>query len=113
MQAERDYDLNRAAELKYGTLVSLQAQLNKVEDELAAKSSSGSGMLREEVTEDDISEVISRHAHPSHFLLHVLWSYCWPILPLFWFCCGGKHHRSRLPPKGMALHTHRTSGGAA
>jgi ATP-dependent Clp protease ATP-binding subunit ClpB len=64
MQAERDYDLNRAAELKYGTLVSLQAQLNKVEDELAAKSSSGAGMLREEVTEDDISEVISRCASP-------------------------------------------------
>lgn len=60
VQAERDYDLNRAAELKYGTLVSLQAQLHKVEDELAAKSSSGGGMLREEVTEDDISEVISR-----------------------------------------------------
>ena len=58
VQAERDYDLNRAAELKYGTLVSLQSQLRDVEAELAARSSGG--MLREEVTEDDISEVISR-----------------------------------------------------
>ena len=58
MQAERDYDLNRAAELKYGTLVSLQKQLKDVEDELKGKE--GSGMLREEVTEEDISEIISK-----------------------------------------------------
>ena len=42
--------------------MSLQSQLSKVEEELAAKSSSGAGMLREEVSEDDISEVISRCA---------------------------------------------------
>ena len=32
--AEREYDLNRAAELKYGTLVGLQKQLQKMEDDL-------------------------------------------------------------------------------
>jgi ATP-dependent Clp protease ATP-binding subunit ClpB len=58
VQAERDYDLNRAAELKYGTLVSLQSQLGEVEAELAGRSAGA--MLREEVTEDDISEVIAR-----------------------------------------------------
>jgi len=35
--AERDYDLNRAAELKYGTLLQLQRQLKEAEEELAAK----------------------------------------------------------------------------
>jgi ATP-dependent Clp protease ATP-binding subunit ClpB len=58
VQAERDYDLSRAAELKYGTLVSLQNQLKAVEDELRGKE--GSGMLREEVTPEDISEIISK-----------------------------------------------------
>jgi ATP-dependent Clp protease ATP-binding subunit ClpB len=58
VQAERDYDLNRAAELKYGTLVTLQNQLTTVEKELRAKE--GSGMLREEVTPEDISEIISK-----------------------------------------------------
>ena len=58
VQAERDYDLNRAAELKYGTLVSLQEQLRVAEDELRDKE--GSGMLREEVTPEDISEIISK-----------------------------------------------------
>ena len=60
MQAERDYDLNRAAELKYGTLVSLQNQLRQAEQELTDKSSGGATMLREEVTEEDISEIIAR-----------------------------------------------------
>ncbi|KAK3236662.1 Chaperone protein ClpB3, chloroplastic [Cymbomonas tetramitiformis] len=56
-KAERDYDLNRAAELKYGTAMDLQRQLEAAE---AALKSRGTGMLREEVTEADISEVISK-----------------------------------------------------
>lgn len=60
VQAERDYDLNRAAELKYGTLVSLQNQLRQAEQDLTDKSSGGATMLREEVTEEDISEIIGR-----------------------------------------------------
>ena len=35
--AERDYDLNRAAELKYGTLLELQQQLKKAEAALEAQ----------------------------------------------------------------------------
>ncbi|KAB8331627.1 ATP-dependent chaperone ClpB [Scytonema tolypothrichoides VB-61278] len=59
-QAERDYDLNRAAELKYGKLTSLHRDLEAVETELAQAQHSGKSLLREEVTEADIAEVISK-----------------------------------------------------
>ncbi|MFN6527802.1 ATP-dependent chaperone ClpB [Nostoc sp. ChiSLP03a] len=59
-QAERDYDLNRAAELKYGTLTSLHRQLEAIEAELANTQRSGKSLLREEVTEADIAEIISK-----------------------------------------------------
>ncbi|XP_020157663.1 chaperone protein ClpB2, chloroplastic [Aegilops tauschii subsp. strangulata] len=59
-QAEREYDLNRAAELKYGSLNALQRDLKKTEDELNEYQSSGKSMLREEVTQDDIAEIVSR-----------------------------------------------------
>ena len=61
-QAERDYDLNRAAELKYGTVIQLQKNLKQVEEALARKAERGSGnkLLKEEVTESDIAEIISK-----------------------------------------------------
>ncbi|MEB3282017.1 MAG: ATP-dependent chaperone ClpB [Lyngbya sp.] len=59
-QAERNYDLNRAAELKYGKLSGLQKQLQAVESELEATQTSGKTLLREEVTEADIAEIISK-----------------------------------------------------
>eukprot|EP00898_Chlorokybus_atmophyticus_P007394 jgi/Chlat1/7656/Chrsp64S07117 len=59
-QAERDYDLNRAAELKYGSLITLQRQLEQAEAALAARQRQGGSMLREEVTETDISEIVSK-----------------------------------------------------
>ncbi|GAB2216707.1 hypothetical protein Droror1_Dr00024484 [Drosera rotundifolia] len=59
-QAEREYDLNRAAELKYGSLNSLQKQLENSEKELDQYLKSGKSMLREEVTGDDIAEIVSR-----------------------------------------------------
>ncbi|MEH1926139.1 MAG: ATP-dependent chaperone ClpB [Nostoc sp.] len=59
-QAERDYDLNRAAELKYGNLTSLHRQLEAVEAELANTQKTGKSLLREEVTEADIAEIISK-----------------------------------------------------
>ncbi|GAB2284960.1 Chaperone protein ClpB3, chloroplastic [Dionaea muscipula] len=58
--AERAYDLNRAAELKYGTLMSLQRQLEEAERKLAEYRKSGSSLLREEVTEIDIAEIVSK-----------------------------------------------------
>ncbi|KAF9663788.1 hypothetical protein SADUNF_Sadunf17G0088400 [Salix dunnii] len=59
-QAEREYDLNRAAELKYGSLNSLQRQLESAEKELDDYMKSGKSMLREEVTGDDIAEIVSK-----------------------------------------------------
>jgi ATP-dependent Clp protease ATP-binding subunit ClpB len=59
-QAERDYDLNRAAELKYGKQSELSKQLREAETKLAASQTSGRSLLREEVTEDDIAEIISK-----------------------------------------------------
>ncbi|KAK9101797.1 hypothetical protein Sjap_019051 [Stephania japonica] len=58
--AEREYDLNRAAELKYGTLMSLQRQLEEAEKNLAEFKKSGSSLLREEVTDLDIAEIVSK-----------------------------------------------------
>ncbi|MEO8890736.1 MAG: AAA family ATPase, partial [Coleofasciculaceae cyanobacterium] len=59
-QAERNYDLNKAAELKYGTLTQLQSSLQEAESTLAANQTSGASLLREEVTESDIAEIISK-----------------------------------------------------
>lgn len=59
-QAERDYDLNRAAELKYGRLTDLQRQVEQAEAKLAETQTSGKSLLREEVTESDIAEIISK-----------------------------------------------------
>ncbi|XP_056169745.1 chaperone protein ClpB3, chloroplastic isoform X1 [Syzygium oleosum] len=59
-QAEREYDLNRAAELKYGSLISLQHQLEGAEKELDEYMRSGKSMLREEVTGSDIAEIVSK-----------------------------------------------------
>ncbi len=59
-QAERVYDLNRAAELKYGTLMILQQQIKSAQQALNEHQASGKSMLREEVTEDDIAEIVSK-----------------------------------------------------
>ncbi len=59
-QAERNYDLNRAAELKYGKLTDLHRQLETVENELSQAQHAGKSLLREEVTESDIAEIISK-----------------------------------------------------
>jgi ATP-dependent Clp protease ATP-binding subunit ClpB len=56
-QAERQYDLNRAAELKYGKLSVLERQLAEAE---AAPRANGPRLLKEEVDEEDIAEVVSR-----------------------------------------------------
>ncbi|MBW4473399.1 MAG: ATP-dependent chaperone ClpB [Stenomitos rutilans HA7619-LM2] len=59
-QAERDYDLNRAAELKYGKLADLNRQLQEAEAKLSSTQSSGKSLLQKEVTEADIAEIISK-----------------------------------------------------
>ncbi len=59
-QAERDYDLNRAAELKYGKSIELHRKLETAEVKLAQSQTTGKSLLREEVTEADIAEIISK-----------------------------------------------------
>ena len=59
-QAELKYDLNRAAELKYSKLTELQKQLQQAESQLSATQTTGKSLLREEVTEGDIAEIISK-----------------------------------------------------
>ncbi len=59
-QAERSYDLNRAAELRYGKLTDLQRQVTEAEAKLEEIQTSSSSLLREEVIESDIAEIISK-----------------------------------------------------
>lgn len=56
--AERNYDLNKAAELKYGKLPELQAKL-KEEEAIAAKSKESS-LLRTKVTDEEITKIIAK-----------------------------------------------------
>ena len=57
--AQREYDLNKAAELKHGRLPELEKRLKAEEERLAAKHGAGR-LLREEVTEEEIAEIVSR-----------------------------------------------------
>ncbi len=57
-KAERNYELNKAAELKYGKLPELQKELEKEEE--ASEKSKENGLLRNKVTEDEIAKIISR-----------------------------------------------------
>jgi ATP-dependent Clp protease ATP-binding subunit ClpB len=57
-EAERAYDLNRAAELRYSTLADLQRRLVAEQAQLAAKQGDHA-LLREVVTEDEIAEIVS------------------------------------------------------
>jgi ATP-dependent Clp protease ATP-binding subunit ClpB len=58
-QAEREYDLNRAAELRHGRMPELQQRL-QAEEARTAGEADGHRLLREEVTEDEIAEIVSR-----------------------------------------------------
>jgi ATP-dependent Clp protease ATP-binding subunit ClpB len=59
-QAERAYDLNTAAQLKYGNLEKLQQERDVKETELAAVQVQGSTLLREQVSESDIAEIVAK-----------------------------------------------------
>ncbi len=58
-KAEREGDLNKAAELKYGKLIELQKQLDEENVKLLEQESSNR-MLKEEVDEEDIAEIVSK-----------------------------------------------------
>jgi len=58
-KAERESDLNKAAELRYGKLGELEKQLNVLNEKLAELHKDGS-LLKEEVTEEDIADIVAR-----------------------------------------------------
>ncbi len=60
-QAKRSFDLNKAAELEFGTLNSLQKKLKGKSESLVNSQKNGdTSLLRQEVTFDDIAEVVSK-----------------------------------------------------
>ena len=60
-QAKRSFDLNKAAELEFGTLNSLQKKLKEKSEYLVNSHKNGeTSLLRQEVTFDDIAEVVSK-----------------------------------------------------
>ncbi|MEW9668465.1 ATP-dependent chaperone ClpB [Ammoniphilus sp. 3BR4] len=58
-QAEREYDLNKVAEIKYGSLPALEKKLKEEESKMSDKQGKES-LLREQVTEDEITRIIAR-----------------------------------------------------
>jgi ATP-dependent Clp protease ATP-binding subunit ClpB len=58
-RAEREGDLSKAAELRYGSLPQIQRELDAASDKLAEMQKSGA-LLREEVTDEDIAEIVSK-----------------------------------------------------
>jgi ATP-dependent Clp protease ATP-binding subunit ClpB len=59
-QATRSGDLGKAAEIQYGTIPQLEQKLRESEAQLASRQDGGQRFLKEEVTADDIAEVVSR-----------------------------------------------------
>ncbi|MCE5201640.1 MAG: ATP-dependent chaperone ClpB [Synergistaceae bacterium] len=57
-KAEREYDLNKAAQLRHGTLPGLEKQLE--EEERIAAEGNGKRLLREEVTEEEIAQIVAK-----------------------------------------------------
>lgn len=58
-RAERDYDLNRAAELKYGRLPQLKKELAEEESKAEKQKNEGT-LLRDKVTEEEIAKIVAR-----------------------------------------------------
>jgi len=58
--AERAYDLNRAAELRHGLIPSLEKEVEDAEASLAEGAAHGTTLLREEVTDAEIAEIVSK-----------------------------------------------------
>ena len=59
-QAQRNYDLNRAAELKYGRLPALQKQLEEEEANAEQNKTDRDSLLRDKVTEEEIARIVGR-----------------------------------------------------
>ncbi len=59
-EAERAYDLNRAAELRHGQLPTLERQVRDMDARIGAKQAGARLLLREEVTEEEVAEIVAR-----------------------------------------------------
>ncbi|MBQ9565496.1 MAG: AAA family ATPase, partial [Synergistaceae bacterium] len=59
-KAEHEYDLNKVAELRYGKLQKLEAELKEKEQAKEGAAPASGTLLREEVTEDEIADIVSR-----------------------------------------------------
>ena len=59
-KAEREYDLNKAAELKYGKLPELQKQLAEEEKKAEAAGQTQDNLLRDRVTDEEIARIVAR-----------------------------------------------------
>ncbi len=59
-KAEREYDLNKAAELKYGKLPELQKQLAEEEKKAEAAGQAQDTLLRDRVTDEEIARIVAR-----------------------------------------------------
>jgi ATP-dependent Clp protease ATP-binding subunit ClpB len=59
-QATRTGDLGKAAEISYGTIPQLEKQLYDVEQQMASKQEGGRQFLKEEVTAEDVAEIVAR-----------------------------------------------------
>ena len=93
-EAERDYDLNRAAELRHGRLPELERRLAGRGGAPRARSRATTRLLREEVTEDEIAEVVAR------------WTGI-PVAP----ADGGRAREAAAPRRGAARARDRPGRG--
>ncbi|MFN0099364.1 MAG: ATP-dependent chaperone ClpB [Gemmatimonadaceae bacterium] len=59
-RATRSGDLGKAAEIQYGKVPQLEGELKKVEERLSSQKTGGAQFLKEEVTADDIAEIVAR-----------------------------------------------------
>ena len=59
-QAERAGDYGRVAEIRYGKIVEAERQIEALQEQLRMTTASGDAMIREEVTSQDIAEVVAR-----------------------------------------------------
>jgi len=59
-EAERRYDLNRVAELRYGRIADLERQLSEAQESHLASGTGGRRLLSESVTEEEIADIVSR-----------------------------------------------------
>ncbi|MCJ7840372.1 ATP-dependent chaperone ClpB [Lederbergia sp. NSJ-179] len=58
--AENQYDLNRAAELRHGKIPAIEKELQRMEEKVVAHQEDENRLVKEEVTEDEIAEIVSR-----------------------------------------------------